>query len=238
MPLSYRGTHAETPPTTLRFSPSPVIMRLVALALLLAASATAQTSLADGAGPFLSVERLDVLGGDGGLGADVSAGWRFGSGTDVEVALDATRDQGLETTLRLGATLGHTWEVAPRVGTWLAASAGFARLSEARDGPARSFDGATVGAEAVGFYRLPLLGRLALQPTAGVFFHTALVSGEPSARALPLAMSDAVGAVVRLPLALRVGEVDLALSPTVRLGLDAETHAFISDGGMRLRVNL
>ena len=219
-------------------------MRLVVLALVLTLPAAAQASFASGPGPFLNIQELDVSSGDGDTGSDFALGWRFAGGTDLGVAVDAQRIPGLASHFEVRGQVGRTWEMAPRTGATLAASAGYGwRSTQTRGGRTVPLDGGVVEASATAFYRLSLGGSVAVRPTLGVFAegHGAadpLLRASSSGSLLYHEIRDVAGAVIVLPVTFRIAGADLAVSPSVRLGMGIEDHAFWSDGGMRLHINL
>ncbi len=237
-------------------------MRLVVLALVLAASASAQSSLADGDGFYLSLADADVIGTQ--TLVDAAAGWRWTSGTDVGLFLQDERSPnsgGRYAQRRLGVEVGQTWAVSPRLGVRVSGSASLNRRSfddvtlftrrasdsgdpivDSRQATA-TFRGSSADLEASAFVRLRLAGSVGVRPGLGLFVHhESLASEDADARLFALGPvgdpRDAVGVRIALPVTARVLGTDLALSPVIRAGVGIRDHASYVDGGMRLHVNL
>ena len=170
-------------------------MRTLPLALaLLTFPAAAQSSFAPGPGAYVSVLEADAIPfGDGDVGLDAEAGWRFGNGLDVDVRLGVGRRDfdraydaegfGAARKAVVGLGAGYTHWLGERTGVRLATS-GHLRRTEARDAPqTRTLTGEVVGSAAysrgtnegevdasmVAFRRVPVWRSVRIQPGLGLY---------------------------------------------------------------------
>lgn len=175
-------------------SASPLRL-LVGVLALLAASASAQSQFARGAGAYVTLDALDPLRlDDGEVEAAASAGWRFGNGLDVGLRLSGSQtefatvyDSDRVGSLRvgtLGLEAGYTRWVTDRAGLRLATAGRLGRAVYDRD-PTRaaSADGVLVALSTRSgatneiraelrlstFLRRHVRGNVSVQPTLGLF---------------------------------------------------------------------
>lgn len=166
----------------------------VVLFALCAASAQAQSPFAPNPGAYVSVLEADAIPfGDGDVGLDAEAGWRFGNGIDVNARFGVGRRdfdraydaEGFGTSRKavVGLGAGYTRWLSDRAGVRLSAS-GLLRRTEASDAPQnRRLTGEVVGTEAysrgtnegevdllvTAFRRVPVWRSVRIQPGIGLY---------------------------------------------------------------------
>ena len=241
----------------------------LALAALLATAASAQSAFVRDAGPYATVDAFDPLRlGDDQLEVGVGGGWRFGNGLDAGVRLGAAHttfddpDRTLSESRRwaLDVEAGYTAWLGARSGLRLGVGGGLQQTLEVgaptyiRDGSGvvavvdrgnQDVNVGRVGVSVAGFRRIAL-GRLAVQPTAGLFLGGRVEATADAAQPFTLRADagrrvnrqsrteSAVGITASLPVLVRVRGLDLALEPHGAYDVMNDR----ADAGLRLRVNL
>lgn len=240
-------------------------MRALAIAALLslASSTGAQSSFERSAGPYATLDALDLLRlGDRQLEVEVGGGWRVGNGLDAGLRLasehttfdDADRTMSEARRLAIAVEAGYTAWIGSRAGVRLDVLGGLQQTLQVGaptyiredsgevaviDRGNQDINVGGVRASVTAFRRVPV-GRLALQPTVGAFLGGDVEATVDADRPFTLradtrtSRAEGSGGVsLGLPVLARVGNVGLALVPRGTYDVARDRV----DVGVRLRAN-